>query len=51
MNDIALSKYGYNFLQIETKGTCNMNCLFCPYEFKEKKSYSLQKEKVGKIIR
>ena len=36
-----LSDYGFNILQIETYGLCNMECGFCPYPLKRetKKKY------------
>ena len=49
---ITLSDYGYNILQIETYGLCNMACGFCPYPLKkdfEKKS-KLEDETIKKII-
>lgn len=49
---ITLSDYGYNILQIETYGLCNMACGFCPYPLKndsEKKS-KLDDETIKKII-
>ena len=38
-----LSDYGFNILQIETYGLCNMECGFCPYPLKGKK------EKISKL--
>ena len=49
---INLSDFGYNVLQIETYGLCNMECGFCPYPIKkdiEKKS-KLEDETIKKII-
>ena len=49
---ITLSNYGYNILQIETYGLCNMACGFCPYPLKkdfEKKS-KLEDETIKKVI-
>ena len=32
---LDISKFGYTILQIETKGSCNMACQFCPYPLRE----------------
>lgn len=32
---IKLSNYGFNILQLETYGLCNMECGFCPYPLKK----------------
>jgi len=49
---IALSKYGFRILQIETYGLCNMSCGFCPYPLKneEKKKQKIDLEKIYQIL-
>ena len=49
---IKLSDYGYQVLQIETYGLCNMECGFCPYPSKSKnaKTSKLEDGLIKKII-
>ena len=49
---IKLSNYGFNILQLETYGLCNMECGFCPYPLKNeiKKKTKLTEDKIYEII-
>lgn len=49
---IKLSDYGFQVLQIETYGLCNMECGFCPYPSKSEnaKTSKLEDSLIKKII-
>ena len=48
---IKLSDYGYQVLQIETYGLCNMECGFCPYPSKSKNAKTSKLEGRGVVFR
>ncbi len=45
-----LNEFGYNIIEIETKGNCNMACTFCPYPVKEDKKSELSESAVYRLI-
>ncbi len=47
---VKLSKYGYSILQIETAGSCNMKCAFCPYPIRADKDSILDSDIIYKLI-
>jgi radical SAM protein with 4Fe4S-binding SPASM domain len=47
---INLTDYGFNILQIESTAACNMACSFCPYPLKEDKKSKLDFIEIKKIL-
>lgn len=47
---LDISKFGYTILQIETKGSCNMACQFCPYPLREDNQSVLNESDIFHLI-